>query len=583
MTRPLVRLVALARPGPRLLLGAAAGAAATGAGIALLATSAWLLARAAQHPSVVALSVAVVTVRTLGVGRGLLRYAERLVSHDAVLRALTGIRARVYDRLAQAEPLRLFRGGDLVTRLVSDVEAVQDLLLRGLVPAAVAAVAGGGTVVLVTALYWPAGGLLAVGLLLAGLCVPMLSGALGRRPGARLATARGGLATEVTDLLSGAPDLIAYGAMDTVLDRVAAADAELTAVARRDALLMGLGAGASALITGLTVWAVLLAGVAAVAHGSLTSVPLAVTVLTALAAFEVVAPLPPVAARLGALRAAAVRLFGVLDAPPAIARVAAPAEPPSGPTALRVRGLRVRYGPAEPWALDGVDLDLPPGRRIALVGPSGAGKSTLAAVLLRFRDPDGGEVLLGGLPLTAYDPDDARRVIGGVPQDPHVFAGDLRANLLLARPGARDAELVTALEAARLGPWLRELPDGLGTEAGAYGTRMSGGQRQRLALARALLADPPIMVLDEPTGRLDPEARRALTADLLDATRGRTTLLITHDLDGLEEVDEIVVLREGRVISRGSHADLLAAGGWYPRSLERTRPGLRPPSVLPPV
>ncbi|MCW2888381.1 MAG: cydC [Streptosporangiaceae bacterium] len=579
MTRPLVRLVALARPGPRLLLGAVAGAAATGAGIALLATSAWLLARAAQHPSVAALSVAVVTVRALGVGRGLLRYAERLLTHDAALRALTGIRSRVYDRLAISEPLRLFRGGDLVTRLVSDVDAAQDLLLRGLAPAIVAAIAGGGTVVLVTVVYWPAGALLAVGLLLAGLCVPVLSSALGRRPGARLATARGGLATEVTDLLSGAPDLIAYGAVDTVLERVAAADAELTAVARRDALLVGLGAGASALITGLTVWAVLLLGVAAVAHGTLTSVPLAVAVLTVLAAFEVVAPLPPVAARLGALRAAAVRLFGVLDAPSATTRVAVPAEPPSGPTALRIRRLRVRYGPAEPWALDGVDLDLPPGRRIALVGPSGAGKSTLAAVLLRFRDPDEGEVLLGGLPLTAYDPDDARRVIGGVPQDPHVFAGDLRANLLLAKPGASDAELITAMESARLGPWLRGLPDGLGTEAGTYGSRMSGGQRQRLALARALLADPPIMVLDEPTGQLDPEARRALTADLLDATRGRATLLITHELEGLEEIDEIVVLGEGRVLARGSHADLLAADGWFRQSLGRIRPGLRTPSV----
>jgi ATP-binding cassette subfamily C protein CydC len=572
VTGPLVRLGALARPGPRFLLGAVAGATATGTGIALLATSAWLLARAAQHPSITALSVAVVAVRALGVGRGVLRYLERLVTHDAALRALAGIRSRVYDRLARSEPLRLFRGGDLVTRLVSDVDAAQDLLLRGLAPAIVAAIAGGGTVVLVTVVYWPAGGLLAIGLLLAGLCVPLLSNALGRRPGARTAAARGVLATEVTDLLSGAPDLIAYGAMNLVLDRVAAADAELTAVARRDAILVGLGAGLSALLTGLTVWAILLLGVAAVAHGTLTSVPLAVAVLTVLAAFEAVAPLPPVAARLGALRAGAVRLFDVLDAPPAITGVAAPVEPPSGAMALRVRGLRLRYGPAEPWALDGVDLDLPPGRRIALVGPSGAGKSTLAAVLLRFRDPDGGEVLLGGLPLTAYDPDDARRVIGGVPQDPHVFTGDLRANLLLAKPGASDAELTTALESARLGPWLRGLPDGLGTGAGTHGTRMSGGQRQRLALARALLADPPIMVLDEPTGHLDPDARRALTADLLDATRGRTTLLITHDFEGLEEVDEIVVLHDGRVLERGSHTDLLAAGGWYRRAHGRTTP-----------
>ncbi|MQA98046.1 MAG: thiol reductant ABC exporter subunit CydC [Streptosporangiales bacterium] len=557
-------MVALGRPrGMRFALGVLLGAGATGAGVALLAVSAWMLARAAQHPPVVALSLAAVTVRALGVGRGVFRYLERLVTHDAALRTLSAVRVRVYRRLARTEPLRAFRGGDLVSRLVSDVDSAQDLLVRGLAPPLIALLAGGGAVALCATLYGPSGALLALGLVLAGLLIPLLSAAAGRRPGARLAPARGELSTGVTDLLAGAPDLVAYGAMDAAVGRVRKADARLTRIARQDAALLGFGEGASAALAGLTVWAILLLGVAAVDGGTLGAVPLAVVVLTGLAAFEVVAPLPPVAARLGAIRSGAVRLFAVLDLPPAVHDPDDPAPVPEGPVSVTVRGLRVRYGPDEPWALDGVDLDLSPGRRVAVVGPSGAGKSTLAAVLFRFRDPDAGTVLLSGTPLTDHTVDDARAVIGGMPQDPHVFTSTLRENLRLARPGCPDGDLWEVLDRVRLGDWVRSLPDGLSTEVGTDGTGMSGGQRQRLALARALLAAPRVLVLDEPTVHLDPDARRALTADLLDVTRGDTVLIITHDLDGLQHVDEIVVLVDGKVRERGTHTELLAAGGWY--------------------
>jgi ATP-binding cassette, subfamily C, bacterial CydC len=557
---PLLRLLALVRPlRGRLVLAALAGAATTAAGIALLATSGFLIARAAQHPNVTALGVAVVAVRALGIGRGVFRYAERLTSHDVAFRVMADVRVRIYARLERLVPLRDTGSGDLLTRLVSDADAVQDLVVRGLIPPLSALAAGAGAVLLCGALLVPGGAALAAGLLLAGVAVPWLAAAGARRAGRRTTAARARLAVAAVDTLSGARELIAYGAVEHALRRTHEADADLTAQARRTAMVQGLGTGATALLGGLTVWAVLLLGVTA----GRPHVPLAVLVLTALAAFEAVTALPAAAAQLGQTRAAARRITGILDAPDPMPEPAHPAPAPEPPATIRLRGARLRYEPDGPWALDGVDLDLTPGRRVALVGPSGAGKSTLAAVLLRFRDLDDGTATLNGVDLTAYDPAGVRTLVGGVPQDPHVFATTVRENLRLARPGASDAELSAAAGRAGLLARIESLPAGWDTVVGAQGLALSGGERQRLALARALLADPDVLILDEPTAHLDPDARHALVADLLAAAHGRTTLLITHDLDGLDRVDEIVVLDRGRVVQRGTHHELLDREGCY--------------------
>ena len=324
--RPLLRLLWLAGPlRGRLALSVLAGAAATGFGVALLATSGFMLARASQHPSILAISVAVVAVRAFSVGRGVSRYFERLTSHDVAFRVLRDIRVAIYRRLERLAPagLAAFRSGDLLAALISDVDATQDLFIRGIGPPLAAALVGAGAV---TVCRDPgaAGGLLALGLLAAGVAAPPLAVAASRRAARATAPARGELSATVTDLLSGAAELHAFGAQDTALAAATEADAKLTALSRRSAAATGLGSGLVTGLTGLTVWAVLLLGVAAVGHGTLTRVPLAVLTLTALAAFEAVAVMPAAALQLGAARASARRIATILDAPDPVTEPAAP-------------------------------------------------------------------------------------------------------------------------------------------------------------------------------------------------------------------------------------------------------------------
>ena len=328
-----------------------------------------------------------------------------------------------------------------------------------------------------------------------------------------------------------------------------AADAELRRQANRNATVSGAGAGLSSAVAGLTLWAVLLLGVAAAGDGALTRVPLAVLALTALASFEAVTALPAAAIQLGQAHASARRIAAVMDAPDPVRDPLAPRPLPDGPVSVRLRDAQVCYRPGGPAALDHFDLDLPPGRRVALIGPNGAGKSTVASVLLRFTDLTAGTVTLNGHDLASYSADDVRTRIGGCPQDPHIFSASLRDNLRLARPDATAEQLADAAARVRLLDWIESLPLGWDTPAGPHGAALSGGQRQRLALARALLADPQLLILDEPTAHVDPGTGRALLGDLQAATAGRTVLLITHDLAGLDGFDQVVVLDGGVQIS----------------------------------
>ncbi|MET9650532.1 thiol reductant ABC exporter subunit CydD [Streptomyces sp. NPDC006460] len=557
----------------RMALALLLGSLALGSAVGLMAVSGWLISRASEQPPVLYLMVAVTATRAFGIGRAVFRYAERLVSHDAVLRMLAELRVAVYRRLERIAPagLRRTRRGDLLSRLVQDVDALQDYWLRWLLPAGAALVVGAGSVGFTAWLLPEAGAVLAAGLLAAGVAVPAAGGVLARRAESRLAPARGTLATTVVDLLRGCAELTVAGALNDRIGRARAADRTLTAIASRQAAATALGAGLSALACGLTVAAAAVVGVQAVHDGRLAGVTLAVVVLTPLAAFEAVTGLPLAVQYRQRVRRSAERVHEVLDAPVPVHEPEHPASPPKSPFPVEVAGLSARHAGQERDALSDFTLTLEAGRRVAVVGSSGSGKTTLAQVLLRFLDAGSGTYRLGGTETSALDSDDVRRFVGLCAQDAHTFDSSLRENLRLARPGAHDDELRTALRRARLLDWVDGLPHGLDTLVGEHGSRLSGGQRQRLALARALLADFPVLVLDEPAEHLDLATADALTDDLLRATEGRTTVLITHRLRGLDAVDEVVVLEEGRTVQRGTYADLAGAEGPLRRMLERER------------
>ncbi|MFG2114994.1 thiol reductant ABC exporter subunit CydD [Streptomyces sp. NPDC048718] len=557
----------------RVALALLLGSLALGSAVGLMAVSGWLISRASEQPPVLYLMVAVTATRAFGIGRAVFRYAERLVSHDAVLRMLADLRVAVFRRLERIAPagLRRTRRGDLLARLVHDVDALQDYWLRWLLPAGAALVVGAGSVAFTAWLLPEAGAVLAAGLLLAGVAVPLTGAALARRAERRLAPARGTLTTTVVDLLRGCAELTVAGALKGRVERAAAADRTLTAIASRQSAATALSAGLSALVCGLTVAGAALVGVQAVRDGRLDGVALAVVVLTPLAAFEAVTGLPLALQYRQRVRRSAERVLAVLDAPVPVPEPAAPAAAPASPFPLELDGLTARYAGADRPALDGFGLRLEAGHRVAVVGASGSGKTTLAQVLLRFLDTESGAYRIGGVPARDLDGDDVRRFVGLCAQDAHLFDSTLRENLRLARTGASDGELREALRRARLLDWVDTLPDGLDTLVGEHGSRLSGGQRQRLALARALLADFPVLVLDEPAEHLDLATADALTDDLLRATEGRTTVLITHRLHGLDAVDEVIVLDRGRIAQRGPYADLAAADGPLRRMRERER------------
>jgi ATP-binding cassette, subfamily C, bacterial CydC len=547
------RLLAIAAvPRWRAVVSVLLGTLAVAFGVALMTTAGYLISRAAEQPPILSLTVTIVAVRFFGLARPLARYLDRLVGHDLALRALGRIRVGFYARLEPLAPAQLegYRRGDVLERMVGDVDSLQGLYVRGLGPPLVA-LAVGAAAVGVTAAFLPrAAVVLAVGLLVAGVAVPALSAALARAAARRRRGASGELNAELVELLRGAPELVAYGREDDVERRIRALDGELSRLARRDALVAGLGEALSLATCGLTVVGVLAASVTAHDAGTLDQVLVATLALLALASFDAVLPLPAAARELTSSIAAGGRVLELTDAEPDVRDPDAPIAAPAAPAVVALEDVTARYRDAEAPVLRGVDLRLEPGRKVALVGPSGAGKTTVTHLLFRFLDPERGRVTIAGRDVREHRQEDVRRMFALAGQGAHLFSSSIRENLRLARPAAGDDELWAALRRAQAADWVASLPAGLDTFVGEEGDGLSGGQRQRLVLARALLADAPVLVLDEPTAHLDPATARSLMDAVLDASSEKSVLLITHRSEGLDRMDEVVRI-DGGTILRG--------------------------------
>jgi ATP-binding cassette, subfamily C, bacterial CydC len=529
----------------RLALAAFLGVLTILFGVGLMGTAGYLISRAAEQPAILSLTAAIVGVRFFGLARPLARYLERLASHDVALRSLGRARARVYERIEPLSPAQLedTRRGDLLSRFVADVDSIQNLYLRGLEPLLIALIAGSASVLL-AALFLPAAALvLAAGLLLGGVVVPITAASLSRRFVSSQAEARGALSAELVETLAGSAELAAFGLEDDRLRTFRRADARLVRIARRASLTDGTGDGLRLLVTGATIVGVLAVAVSAHADGGLDRVLIAMLALLSLAAFEAVQPLTDAFRELGASVAAGRRILDLTDREPRIVDPAEPLPTPATPFPIVLDNVCARYGPDEWPALEGFSLRLEAGSRVVLLGRSGAGKTTVVRLLLRFLDPERGRVTLAGEDLRRYRQEDVRRMVAVAGQDAHLFSTSIRDNLTLARPEASDEELERALRSARILDWVQRLPQGLDTLVGEEGRELSGGQRQRIVLARALLTDAPVLVLDEPTAHLDPPTARRLIEDVFATAGERCVLLITHRPEGIELADEVVVLR----------------------------------------
>ncbi len=567
MRRTFQRLLTFAAPfWAQIALATLLGFATIGSSVGLLTTSAYLIAHAALRPSIAELQIAIVGVRFFGIARGIFRYLERYLSHQVNFRLLARLRVWFYQALEPLAPARLMRygSGDLLSRIVADIETLENLYVRVIAPPLVALMVGGLTWLLMASFALPLAWASITALALAGLGLPLLARRMTAREGRRMIQTRSDLNVALVDLVQGMADLLAFGREMDHLARIRQLNRELLHLQARMVRVAGLSDALTGLLMNLATLAVLILAIPLVRAADLDGPSLAVLILAVIASFEAVAPLSLAFQYLESSLAAGQRLFEIVDSEPAIVDPSLPRALPSH-LDLRVQNLSFRYSSDDPLVLDELNFTLSSGGRIAIVGPSGAGKSTLINLILRFWDCQDGQIFLGGQDIRSMDQDVLRSGISVISQAPYLFNATVRENLLLARPDASEEEIVEAARRAQIHDFVTSLPHAYETWIGERGLELSGGERQRLAVARAILKDAPFLILDEATANLDAITEKTIVDTLYALTEGRTTLIITHRLLGLERMDEILVLDRGRIVERGRHHELMQADGIYRR------------------
>ena len=548
------------------------GVTALGAAIALGGTAAWLIARASQQPPVLYLTVAATSVRLFGVSRALARYLSRLASHKVALTGMDNLRNNLYDELAAAPGTKLstLRRGDLMTRAGADVDEVGNVVVKTLLPALVAAIVGVGTVGVITVISPAAGIILALCLVVSGVIAPALIARSVRLAESQGADARTDIAATSLAILEGATELSMAGTLERARHSLDSAEGELSAALARSSRLSAFARGLDVCAMGVAVIGALLIGIPQTTSGALAQVLLAVIVLVPLSSFEGVAELTPAAAQLVRSAQAATRICSLLDEE-------APAQPhdiPEGPTVIEARDLAIGW-PGGPTLATGISLTLQPGSSLAIVGPSGIGKTTLLATLTGIIPPKSGSALINGVPAWGADRDQLTSRITMTAEDAHVFATTIYENLRVARASLTRDEASELLARAGLAQWVQSLPDGLDTVIGSGGTTVSGGERRRLLMARALAAPAPIMAVDEASEHLDAATADRLMETLLTRSPDRATLVVTHRLSALDQADQVIVLAApdpsqcATIAARGTHDEVLQALPTYRWALDQ--------------
>jgi thiol reductant ABC exporter CydC subunit len=549
-----------------LLLATGLGALTIASSIALLATSAYLISAAALQPSIAELQVAIVGVRFFGLSRGIFRYLERLCAHETTFRLLGEIRLWFYRALEPLAPAGLGdeRSGDLLNRFQADIDTLENFYVRVLAPPLVAVLVLGGVGLFMAGFDVRLSTALLVVLLLAGVGLTWVSLRLGRRPGRELVEDRASLQAELVDGLQGLPDLLVYDGLPAYLERIETSQSALMRAQTQMADIRGAQNALTQLLSGLGAWLVLVLGIQLVSTGSMKGVYLAVIVLAAMASFEAVQGLPLAAQYLESNLQAARRFFALADTPPEVVdRPGSSVEVRSSHLTVSHLGFSYAGTPVEKPTLLDINFDLPPGKHLAIVGPSGSGKSTLLQILLRLREMQAGEVMLGGQDVHGYTQESVRGCFSALPQNGYIFNASLRENLLVANPSAPSEQLEQTLKSACLQELVSSLPEGLETQVGERGLQLSGGERQRLCLARMLLKQANIYLLDEPGTQLDTRLEGRIVRNLQAVLQGHSLVWITQRLAGMDWMDEILVMHTGRIVQRGTHRVLVQEAGLY--------------------
>lgn len=548
------------------------GVTALSAAIALGGTAAWLIARASQQPPVLYLTVAATAVRLFGVSRALARYLSRLASHKVALTGMDNLRNNLYDELAGAPGTKLssLRRGDLMTRAGADVDEVGNVVVKTLLPALVAAIVGMGTVGVITIISPAAGIILAISLVVSGVIAPSLIARSVRLAESQGADARTDIAATSLAILEGATELSMAGTLERARRSLSESEAALSAALARSARLSAFARGLDVCAMGTAVIGALLIGIPQTTSGTLAQVLLAVIVLIPLSSFEGVAELAPAASQLVRSAQAAQRICALLDDE-------VPTKPhtiPEGPTVIEARDLAIGW-PGGPTLATGISLTLRPGSSLAVVGASGIGKTTLLATLTGVIPPKSGAALINGVPACGADRDQLTAHITMTAEDAHVFATTIYENLRVARASLTRDEASDLLTQAGLDEWIESLPEGIDTVIGSGGTTVSGGERRRLLMARALAAPAPVLAIDEASEHLDAATADRLMETLLTPSADRATLVVTHRLSALDQADHVLVLAAdepggcAHVAAQGTHEDVTRTLPAYQWALEQ--------------